>query len=319
MRASSRSLFFIAAALAPSTFAFGLRGVAGQRLRVARGQRLRVARGQRRSASTTLEAAEPLKDYKAEVNGLFFSVRLASLFPAGAVLGQIFGMPLVPGEPFRLGMAKRIYLLLGVGSLCSSLMAVTFSTAALNDLTFRSLQPAPSLADTLERDFDFLYTGTIANFVIGVVRVCRRARVLTSHTAACACGCAHAAALRRTFSLPQIGLTAMLCVRVFFWQECPVFGRTAAGMVIAAMLLMLDVLAGGGGTCMGGRQRNLGSLFGHYLSLLLRRATSGSMLVGVSLLIGMIATCYGVWGTHHVWEAKMRLFAAAAAAAAASK
>ena len=47
------------------------------------------------------EAAEPPRqDFSKEATGVFFSMRLASLFPAGATFGGAFAMPPLLADPF---------------------------------------------------------------------------------------------------------------------------------------------------------------------------------------------------------------------------
>jgi len=132
------------------------------------------------------EMSPTLRDFKSEASGVFGAVRLAALFPAGAILGSVFAMPVVAGEPFGLGIVKRLYLLLGAVSVSASLVSVTFSTAAINEIAFRQVEPSASLADLLARDFDLFYTGSLFNFYVSTV-----------------------------------GMLIMLLLRVSTWNGCP--------------------------------------------------------------------------------------------------
>ena len=91
------------------------------------------------------------------------------------------------------------------------------------------------------------------------------------------------------------------------------FGRTAAAMVLATLLMMIETLSDNAGS-----SKPLTYHFRHYSSLLLKRAASSTMLTVLALAVGSSSVAYGTWGVFHVYEAKMRLAAQATAAAAAA-
>lgn len=234
---------------------------------------LAAAVSYRRSSLSSLRggagaAASELSDFKGEANGLFMQMRLVAIFPAGAILAQLFGMPPSPVDSFSLAMAKRIYLLVGVGSLSTGLSAVCFSTAALHQLSLLPPAPAASLNELLKRDYDFLHTGTVVNFVLCV-----------------------------------LGLITMVGIRAFFWTHCSAFGRTAALILTSSLFLIVSIL----NSSIEAENSELFSvtrMVRHYIELLGQRVRKCQITL-LALLILVGAAIYGAYGTLHVYQCKV--------------
>jgi hypothetical protein len=173
-----------------------------------------VVGGKQRGVLTWMRggAVEPeVHDFSKDASGIFGNIRLASLFPGGAIIGQAFAIPLMSADTFAVGIVKRLYLLVAVSSLSSSLISVVYSSAAINRLSLAPSAPAVSLRALLERDFEFFWTGCNVHFNIAVV-----------------------------------GLASMVATRAWLTFGCPVFGRVGGLLVFSAVLQMVSALGDDG-------------------------------------------------------------------------
>ncbi|CAJ1951182.1 unnamed protein product [Cylindrotheca closterium] len=113
-------------------------------------------------------------DFGGTVAGLFGNLRIPASLIAGASLGSAFGLPLMEGEGLVLGMVKRVYTVIMLGSLCSMLLTVLVSTLCMNDIALSPPKASNSAKDFMDRYYplewmlartNFLWGGVI--FVIG--------------------------------------------------------------------------------------------------------------------------------------------------------
>lgn len=215
------------------------------------------------AASSAAPVDGELKDFSGSVSGIFNSVRLASLFPTGAILGAAFAMPLAAADNLSVGMAKRFYLLLAIASLGSGLLAGIYSSVAINKINLDPPLKAASAQALLERDFEFLWVGTNFHYYASLV-----------------------------------GFVGLVGLRSWSTFGCPHFGTTGAVTIASVVALMVSAIADERGLYAGAGLK----LPLRYATLLLKRARQGSVLtvIGVALgIYGAVRTGIGAQHAHN--------------------
>ena len=89
--------------------------------------RIRQRRAPVFQLQSSSDAASVRKDYSSEAAGLFGNVRIPAALFAGAAAGAAFALPLGVSEGLKVGLVKRLYALLMMGSLSSEIVAVVVS------------------------------------------------------------------------------------------------------------------------------------------------------------------------------------------------
>jgi hypothetical protein len=145
---------------------------------------------------------------------------------------------------------RRTYIVVTMVSFCSELLAVMWGTVAVNQLTEQSVAPTHSVWELLRNDVDLEWAAVNSHFVLGLI------------------GFMYMVGIRGYVMLLAAGASEALIV------------STLSG-ISAALLLMVSVVnrgvqAGGGNGV--GYGSNILDLFGHYVSLLYKRATGTEVL-----------------------------------------
>jgi hypothetical protein len=232
---------------------------------------------QKRSSPTCLPvAAAP---YTSEAISLFNNMKLPASIIAGAIVPLGLLSPLqVKSEPDDSPLEKRIrkmYQVLSVVTLATELIAVMAATVATNGLTERTIAPANSVWHLLQRDFELEWSMVNTHFVIGM-----------------------------------LGFLAMIGSRAYFMAQKGLLGKSALGVAVSALALMVSIVnrgvaAGGGRDSSTGAALRYGSsifaLARRYTTLLMGRALSqktfGSMEIisVVTLAISLMGGVRAVW------------------------
>ena len=153
-------------------------------------------------------------DFTAEASALFGNIRIPAALFAGASTASAFALPLLDGiDGLKMGMVKRLYALCMITALSSQVVAVIVSTLSVMALSTGCKQqpqtttniPSTSLNDFLMQHCELEWLCTRLHFIGGVL----------------------------LFSL-GIGLRAWVTV------SCPVFGKTAMGVILSSTLLCLS-------------------------------------------------------------------------------
>lgn len=115
--------------------------------------------------------AGSLKDYSGEAAAQFGNLRIpASLF-AGASAGASFAMPLVAGEGLKKGMAKRMYTLLMLSSLCSQIITIVVSTISMAGIATSPTEgrETHSLSDFFDKSYELEWMTVRSSFMSGLI------------------------------------------------------------------------------------------------------------------------------------------------------
>lgn len=225
-----------------------------------------------------------LKDYAPAAASLFNNMKTPASILAGAIipLGILSPLPqppkhvaaVVPApkkgkkepEPELAAliqksfdrMLRKTYLLVSIFSFGSELLAVIWSTVAVNQLTETAVAPATSVWALLKRDwFDLAWSATNSHFLFGMLGF-----------------------------MWMVGTRAYLMVQAKPWNSNPVSAgdeadshtlSTASVMMVAsAFLLMISIVnrgvANGGGEVGESYGGSVFNLFAHYLTLLFKQS-----------------------------------------------
>lgn len=212
--------------------------------------------------------AVALADHSGAAVSLFNNMRTPAALIGGAIipLGIITAQPLEDTDTARAKFMKKTSLLLAVVSLLSEILAVTYSSIAINKLVEVKSPLTAGVAELLEQTHELAWLGTNVHFLLGLMG----------------------------FGL-SVGLKA------FFIQGNPV-GRIAIGWSVAAFLQELSVVNRGiamGSETADGISSNFASnlltLIVRYASLALKNSTGGVCSMG-ALLVGAISAYFTVKG-----------------------
>jgi hypothetical protein len=76
--------------------------------------------------------------------------------------------PLIDDEPKRIKLLKKANILLAIASLLSEILAITYSTVAINKLAEVSFPPTASVSDLITKNFELAWIGTNIHFLFGM-------------------------------------------------------------------------------------------------------------------------------------------------------
>ena len=216
------------------------------------------------------------KDYGGDAASLFGNFRIpASLF-AGASIGAAFAMPIGAAEDgLRIGIIKRSYALLMIGSLSSQLITIIVSTAAMVTISScgKSRPKTSSVGELLNQHFELEWTAARLFFNAGLMMF------------------AAGAGLR---SLLSIG--------------CPVFANAAFGFILSSTILCIAfmremeralVVGDDNGVDGNYSTSNLFTIFVRFVSLLTKHARK-QPLFALSAFIASITGGYLILKTPHI-------------------
>jgi hypothetical protein len=112
---------------------------------------------------------EELKDFSAIAANMFGNLRIPAALFAGAAAGAAFAMPLSNGEGVKLGMVKRLYALLMIGSLSSEVIAVTVATVTMEAMSLSKPVKFASVAEYLNQNYEFEWVTARFHFLSGLL------------------------------------------------------------------------------------------------------------------------------------------------------
>jgi hypothetical protein len=124
-------------------------------------------------AASMAQGAAQLVDYSKEGISIFNNMRTPAALVAGACLSLAFAVPTSDKDTKRIRFWKRVNVLMGFASITSQLIAVIFSTNAINRLTEHAGTAetmATGVADLLTKDlFVQFWLGVYIHFIIGIL------------------------------------------------------------------------------------------------------------------------------------------------------
>ncbi|CAB9525267.1 expressed unknown protein [Seminavis robusta] len=247
-----------------------------------------------------------LKDYAPAAASLFNNMKTPASILAGAMIGMGFLSPLPQPpphikavEPRKKGkkgteepelatiihksldrMLRKSYLLVTIFSFGSELLAVIWSTVAVNQLTETAVAPAASVWELLKRDwYDLAWSATNSHFLFGMLGF-----------------------------MWMVGTRAFLMVQAKPWNINPVLAGDEADslsmsaasilLVASSFLLMMAIVnrgvATGGGQVGDSYGGSVLSLFQHYIKLLSEQAIGAAIAPAGPLEI--LSIIFGVTG-----------------------
>jgi hypothetical protein len=112
---------------------------------------------------------EELADYGDRVSGIFGNLRIPASLIAGASLASAFEVPLAVTDGLKLGIVKRLYSLVMMGTLSSMLLTVLISTMCMNDIAMSPPRRAKYVKDYIEQNYALEWMLTKTHFMWGNV------------------------------------------------------------------------------------------------------------------------------------------------------
>jgi hypothetical protein len=239
------------------------------------------------SSSSETEQVVEKKDYRKEASGLFGSIRIpASLF-AGASASSAFVLPILGNESLKIGLVKRIYYLLMIGSLSNEIIAVVIAT-----LTTMELLVGGSSAD--DNITDYFKTTSIRELLYD-----EKYFHLES------------IAVRFHFWSGILMFLAGLGIRAWVSITCPVIAKASLGIVLSSILFCLAFFQknlASTNKCYGGRSssdvssrgvRNAFLIPYEYMKALWAESKK-SPIFAIALTMAMITQFYILWKIPHI-------------------
>ena len=153
-------------------------------------------------SSSSTSRSTTIRDYSDVASNLFGNLRIPAALFAGASAGAAFSMPLADGDGLKLGMVKRIYALLMVGSLSSQIIVLIVATVTLGRLATDQPREAATMSEYLHQNYDLEWVTARLHFLSGLLMF------------------ATASGLRAWISI-----------------ACPVVAKGAVGIIISSTLL----------------------------------------------------------------------------------
>eukprot|EP00980_Cylindrotheca_fusiformis_P000792 scaffold192_cov114-Cylindrotheca_fusiformis.AAC.4 len=92
-------------------------------------------------------------DYGEKVAGIFANMRIPASLIAGAALGSAFGMPMAETDGLKMGMVKRLYTMVMLGTLSSMLLTVLLSTMCVGDIALNPPRKAKYVKDYIDKHY----------------------------------------------------------------------------------------------------------------------------------------------------------------------
>jgi len=122
------------------------------------------------SLGTAASAASALKDHSGAAAGLFNNMRTPAALISGAIipLGILTAPDFEEGESKRSKLLKKANLLLAMSSLLSELLAITYSTVAINKLAEVQFHPTSTVSELIMSQFELAWIGTNVHFLLGM-------------------------------------------------------------------------------------------------------------------------------------------------------
>jgi len=115
--------------------------------------------------------ASLVKDYSGTAAGLFNNMRTPAALIGGAIvpLGLLTAPEIDKSKDSkRVQLFKKVNLLLAIASLLSEILAITFSTVAINKLAEVRFPPTTGVDELLSKHFEIAWMGTNVHFLLGM-------------------------------------------------------------------------------------------------------------------------------------------------------
>lgn len=122
------------------------------------------------SITSAASTASNLKDYAGAASGLFNNMRTPAALIGGAVvpLGILSAPPLQENESKKVHLLKKANVLLAIASLLSEILAITYSTVAINKLAEVRFAPTSGVSELIAQNFELAWIGTNVHFLLGL-------------------------------------------------------------------------------------------------------------------------------------------------------
>jgi hypothetical protein len=162
--------------------------------------------------SLSPSSAIAIKDYSGVAADLFNNMRTPAALIAGSIvpLCLISAPALKKDESKRVALFKKINFLLGVSSLLSEILAITYSTVAINKLAEVKFAPTAGAAELIAKHFELAWIGTNVQFLGGMfgfaLLVGSKAYFVYGGKAAKIAGCLSVAAFLQCTSIVNDGI-----------------------------------------------------------------------------------------------------------------
>jgi hypothetical protein len=212
-------------------------------------------------ASAVGAASAVLKDHSGAAIGLFNNMRTPAALIAGSLVPLgLLGAPTVDKDDSkRLRFMKKANIILGVTSLLSEVIAVTYSSIAINKLAEVDSPLTKGCAELIAQHYELAWIGTNIHFLLGLM-----------------------------------GFGLIVGSKAYF-SDGPALGRVTIGWAVSAFLQAIAIvnkgIARGYGSSVEGSSRfatNFFTLILRYLALVGKSAKSGFFSVA-AILVGLYA------------------------------
>jgi len=208
-------------------------------------------------ATAAAVAADILKDHSSAAMGLFSNMRTAAALIAGSLVPLgILGAPHVEKDDTKVVVfMKKTSIILGVTSLLSEVLAVTYSSIAINKLAEIPSPLTKTCSELIAKHYELAWIGTNVHFLLGL-----------------------------------LGFGLIVGSKAYI-SNGPTIGRITIGWAVAAFLRALSTVNQGismghdAGTEMSSKfASNFGSLIWRYLRLVGRTSQGGMFAIGAILV-----------------------------------
>jgi hypothetical protein len=115
-------------------------------------------------------AAVILKDHSGAAAGLFDNMRTPAALIAGSIvpLALISAPAIMPSDTKLMKLFKKGNMLLAIFSLLHQIIAITYSTMAINKIAELSYLPTAGVAEFMAMHFNLHWVGTNVHFLLGL-------------------------------------------------------------------------------------------------------------------------------------------------------
>mmetsp|Transcript_10890 Transcript_10890/g.16059 ORF Transcript_10890/g.16059 Transcript_10890/m.16059 type:complete len:248 (-) Transcript_10890:62-805(-) len=116
-------------------------------------------------------AAAALKDYSSVANGLFGNMRTPAALIGGSLvpLGMLGNPPIRDDDSKRMKILKKANFLLSLASLLNQVIAVVYSSVAINKLAEISQPATATVSDLISQNHELAWLGTNIHFLLGLM------------------------------------------------------------------------------------------------------------------------------------------------------
>lgn len=121
-------------------------------------------------AAAASAATKALSDYSGAASSLFDNMRNPAAFIAGSVvpLGFITAPSIEKDDNKRTRVFKKINMLLAIASLLNEVIAITYSTVAVNKIAELTYEPTAGVAQFIDRYYKLSWVGANVHFLFGL-------------------------------------------------------------------------------------------------------------------------------------------------------